>query len=228
MFQRDINWAALGKNSAITPDIQAHLVNVYTVLCATILSGALGSMAFLRFHIGGTLSFIAGILLLFWLSATPKHEVNKRLGILLGFAFIEGLSIGPLLQSVLDIDPAIVTTAFLATVCVFGCFSASAYFAERRSYLYLGGLLGTSLSSLVVLGLMNMFIRSPFMFNIGLYFGLLVFCGFVVFDTQLIIEKAAVGEKDYIWDALELFLDFVNIFVRLLVILSKDKKKERR
>jgi len=74
VFQRDINWSAVQKTSPITPDIQAHLVNVYTVLSATILAGALGSLAFLRFQIGGTLSFIAGILMMFWLAATPKQN----------------------------------------------------------------------------------------------------------------------------------------------------------
>jgi FtsH-binding integral membrane protein len=108
---------------------------------------------------------------------------------------------------------SIVTTAFLGTVCIFASFSASAFFAERRSYLFLGGILGTSLTSLVVIGFMNMLMRSAFLFNVSLYFGLLVFCGFVVFDTQLIIEKASSGQKDFVWDALELFLG-MTIFER--------------
>ena len=53
-----------------------------------------------------------------------------------------------------------------------------------------------------------------------LYFGLLLFCGFVLFDTQLIVEKFNHGNDDFIWHSLDLFLDFVNIFRRLLVILA--------
>jgi len=228
VFRRDINWAALGKTSAITPQIKQHLTNVYTTLAATILSAAIGSLVYLKTHFGGGPTFLLGIGLIIWLAMTPKHEMNKRLGILLGFGFVEGLSLGPLMYSLIQLDPTIITSAFIGTVCIFGCFSAAAYFAERRSYLYLGGMLGSALTIMTVLGLLNMFFRSVAIFNGLLYVGLLAFCGFVVFDTQLIIEKAAEGNKDYVWDSLELFLDFVSIFVRLAIILSKDKKKERR
>jgi len=227
-MRRDINWNALYKTSPITPDVQSHLTNVYTTLAATILFAAVGSIVYMKTLMGGGLTFLAGIGLIFWLAATPKHEVQKRLMILLGFGFFEGLSIGPLLLQVAQIDPSIITTAFLGTVCVFACFSAAAYYAERRSYLFLGGMLGSALSLMVLLGFLNIFFRSTAMFNLMLYGGLIVFCGFIMFDTQLIIEKASYGQKDFIWDSLELFLDFVAIFVRLLIILSKDKKKEEQ
>lgn len=58
------------------------------------------------------------------------------------------------------------------------------------------------------------------MFNMLLYFGLLVFCGFIIFDTQLIIEQAASGYKDIINDSLTLFLGnfFYYDFQKLIII----------
>eukprot|EP01115_Flamella_aegyptia_P001721 TRINITY_DN1288_c0_g1_i1.p1 TRINITY_DN1288_c0_g1~~TRINITY_DN1288_c0_g1_i1.p1 ORF type:complete len:241 (-),score=27.37 TRINITY_DN1288_c0_g1_i1:11-733(-) len=222
---RRIDWNAIGKTSHLTPEIKEHLVNVYTTLALTILVAAIGAITYIKTYIGGTGSFFVGFLLLIWLNFTPRHEVTKRLGILCGFAFIEGLSIGPLVDAVIDIDPAIVTSAFLGTTCIFLCFSASAILSQRRSYFFLAGLLSSALSMLVFLSFMNLFFRSIAVFNIQLYGGLVLFCGFVIFDTQLIIEKAATGNKDYVSHSLELFLDFISIFVRLLIILSKNKKE---
>jgi len=225
-FRREINWAAIGKTTPITPSIKAHLVNVYTTLAATILCAAIGSLFNLMTGFGGLLSCFIGIGLIIWLFSVPEQELNKRFLILMGFAFAQGISVGPLLNYSIELNPSIVTTAFFGTVGIFACFSASAYYAERRSYLFLGGILGSALSALTIIGFLNIFFRSPFMYNISLYVGLLVFCGFVCFDTQLIIEKAAMGHKDVIVDSLELFLDFVSIFIRLVIILSKKEEKK--
>jgi FtsH-binding integral membrane protein len=78
---------------------------------------------------------------------------------------------------------------YLLIVAIFACFSLSALYAQRRSMLYIGGFLSSALTLLTFFGLMNLFFRSEFMFNIQLYGGLLLFMGYVCFDTQLIIEK---------------------------------------
>lgn len=52
-----------------------------------------------------------------------------------------------------------------------------------------------------------------------LYFGLLVFVGYMVVDTQEIIEEAHLGDLDYVKHALTLFTDFVAVFVRILIIM---------
>ncbi len=110
--------------------------------------------------------------------------------------------------------------------------------SKRRSLLYIGGICGGVLSMLMWGSLISMFWRSQFMMDVQLYVGLFMFMGYVVFDTQLIIEKSeallsAGSHSDVAEDALKLFIDFVAIFVRLAIILSKNKgekrdRKERR
>lgn len=52
-------------------------------------------------------------------------------------------------------------------------------------------------------------------------------CGFVLYDTQLIIEKRRMGNQDFVQHALELFIDFIGIFRRLVIILTQKVKKEK-
>jgi len=85
----------------------------------------------------------------------------------------------------------------------------------------LGGTLMTLLTSLLLLSLANVFFGSYLLFQAHLYLGLLLMCGFVLYDTQLIIEKRRHGNKDFVTHALDLFIDFIGIFKRLLIILSQ-------
>lgn len=55
--------------------------------------------------------------------------------------------------------------------------------------------------------------------RLQVYFGLLIFLGYMVYDTQEIIERAHHGDMDYIKHALTLFTDFVAVLVRILVIM---------
>jgi FtsH-binding integral membrane protein len=128
---------------------------------------------------------------------------------------------GPLLDVVIDINPSIIVTALLGTAVIFGSFSLSAFFAERGSWLFLGGTLMTLLSTLMLLSLANLLFGSYLIFQVNLYLGLLVMCGFVLYDTQLIIEKRRNGDRDFVTHSLDLFLDFIGIFKRLVIILTE-------
>jgi len=228
IFTRQINWGALGKTSTLNQSVRQHLTKVYTTLAIALFAAAAGSIIEIATGLfAGAFSFIALFGLIIWFAITDPVNVSRRLSLMLAIAFANGVMIAPLIQHTLDINPAIVSTALLGTTLVFGCFSGAALLAERRSYLYLGGVLSSGLSVLVTLSLANIFFRSAVVFNFQLYLGLIVFCGFVVFDTQLIVERASQGDKDFVAHAFELFIDFIKIFVRLLIILSKDKKQKK-
>jgi len=69
---------------------------------------------------------------------------------------------------------------------------------------------------------------SSAIYSFEIYFGLLVFLGYIIYDTQMIIEKADHGDYDYLKHSLDLFIDFVAVFVRLLVIMAKNADSKSR
>ncbi|XP_066528381.1 probable Bax inhibitor 1 [Hoplias malabaricus] len=235
VFDRNINFDALLKFSQISRSTQQHLKNVYASLAVCMFVAAAGAYVHVvtRLFQGGLLSMLASLGLMAWLAMTPHspQTEKKRLGILAGFAFFTGVGLGPAMDYVITINPSIIMTAFLGTSVIFVCFTLSALYAQRRSYLFLGGTLMSGLSILLLVSVLNMFVGSVMLFKAHVYIGLAIMCGFVLFDTQLIIEKAEMGDKDYIWHCVDLFLDFVTIFRKLMVILAmneKDKKKEKK
>jgi FtsH-binding integral membrane protein len=131
------------------------------------------------------------------------------------------MGMGPLLDVVIDVNPSIIVTALLGTAVIFSSFSLSAIFAERGSWLFLGGTLITVLNSLVLLSLANLFLGSYLIFQAHLYLGLLLMSGFILYDTQLIIEKRRNGDRDFVTHSLDLFIDFIGIFRRLVIILTE-------
>ena len=200
-------------------------IRLFFFMIGTAVIGSFLSVKF-AFFIPPFVSMIAAVGLMFWLMATPQQEVSKRFGLLLGFGFLKGMSIGPLLSHSLRIDPTLISTAFFSTALIFACFSAAAMFSTRRSFIFLGGMLGSCLSMLFWISLLQLIWPSKFGFDILLYGGLVMFSGYVIFDTQIIIERASQGVSDPIGDALTLFIDLFAMFVRILIILSKNKKKE--
>ena len=88
------------------------------------------------------------------------------------------------------------------------------------------GMLFSGLSLMFWLSFFNLFLRLDGLMTIQLYLGLLVMAGFVLYDTQLIVAKARLGLTDYVWHASELFTDVIGIFVRLLIILTRNRESD--
>lgn len=228
-----INAAIRNFNSTLEPPIQHHLKQVYTCLTMSTLAAAAGAYVHLFTNIlsGNFLTSFVAIGFLLTLFATPDESgknAKTRIGLLLGFSFFTGLGLGPLLDTVIRINPAIISTAFLSTAVLFTCFSLCALLSPRGQYLFLGAPLLSMFSLLSILFLANIFIGSVLVFQAYLYFGFAVMCGFVLYDTQLIIEKRRIGDKDYVWHSVDLFIDFINIFRYLLIILAQKEDNQSK
>lgn len=224
-------------NTKFDAPVRSHLKNVYASLTMTVASATAGAYVHLFTDIlkGGGLFFaLVSMGLALGLHFTPDNGKNRgqRMAMLLGFGFLTGLGMGPLLQMAMMMNPSIVPTAFMVTATIFGCFTGASLMAPDGKYLYLGGTLMSGLSTLMWLGLANIFFRSQLLFQAHIWLGLAVFCGFIMFDTQLIIRKARMGDKDFIAHSLDLFIDFVQVFRKVLILLmqkdERDNKKKQR
>ncbi|KAK4742042.1 hypothetical protein SAY87_000043 [Trapa incisa] len=227
------NWSydSLKNFRQISPVVQNHLKQVYLSLCCALVAAATGAYLHLLWNIGGFLTTVACLGCTIWLLSTPPYDEQKRVGLLLASSLFQGASIGPLIDLAIEVDPSILVSAFVGTGLAFACFSAAAMLAKRREYLYLGGLLSSGFSILLWLHFASsIFGGSTAIFKFELYFGLLVFMGYMVVDTQEIIERAHLGDLDYVKHAITLFTDFVNVFVRILIIMMKNsaEKSEKR
>ncbi|CAM9684220.1 unnamed protein product, partial [Phaeothamnion confervicola] len=203
---RPFNMNILFKMSDVTPRVQSHIANVFAALAATLLAAAAGVYVHLLTNAGGLLTTIAAFGCLMWLQVDKARPFDQRVAVLLAFGLLKGMSLGGLVAVVLDADSSILVTATLGTAVSFACFAAAALVAKRRSYLYLGATLGSALSVMALASLANLFLRSPLLLDANLYGGLLVFCGYVVFDTQMIVERASLGDFDVCGHAAELFV----------------------
>ncbi|XP_068634567.1 bax inhibitor 1-like [Aristolochia californica] len=232
---RSWNTDSLKNFRQISPLVQNHLKQVYLTLCCALVASAVGVYLHLLWNIGGLLTLLGCMGSTIWLLSSSPYEERKRVGLLMLASLLEGASVGPLIDVAIEFDQSILISAFIGTAVAFGCFSAAATLARRREFLYLGGLLSAGLSILMWLHFASsIFGGSTAIFKFELYFGLLVFLGYMVVDTQDIIERAHYGDLDYVKHALTLFTDFVAVFVRILIIMLKnageksDKKKKRR
>ncbi|CAL1693990.1 unnamed protein product [Somion occarium] len=162
----------------------------------------------------------------------PENKLLKH-AFWLGFNACQAATLSPLFF----VSPAILSRAALYTCGVVGSLAYVGATAKTDKYIYLGGplLAGVTvvaLSSLapmaLPLGLRGLAITEA----VSLYGGLAVFGGFVLYDTQKILQHGRmVGTgamaADPIRESIGLELDMINIFIRLVQILSRSKDRKK-
>lgn len=197
-----------------------------------VLVCCLGTLTGQYLPLGALIPSLAYLGLVVWLLSMPSLSTNKpqRQRVFAGAAFAQGLALAPLAALAGHLNASLFPMALVATTLVFGCFSLSAAVAKRRSYLFLAGVLSSALSALFWwrLGMAVFARRSAFAFEAELLVGLAVFVGYVLVDTQVIIERASAGDLDEVKHAVQLFGDFVSILVRVVILLMQREERARR
>jgi len=125
----------------------------------------------------------------------------------------------------------IMLRAALYTGGLVGGLSTAAVCAPSDRFLNMGGLLGMGLGAVVVASIGTWFLPPTTMlgaglYSVALYGGLVVFGGFLLYDTQRVIRAAeshpmyGVRPYDPINAQMGIYLDALNIFIRIAMILA--------
>jgi len=153
---------------------------------------------------------------------TPQNSIRKHL-YWLGFNAAIAFSLVPII-SVSEL--VVLRDAFLLTSGAFGGLGLVAYNARDDAFLGMSGLLGAGLGGIAAIGIANIFLQSNALFNVWLYGGLALFLAFVLYDMKEVQNRAKRSLYfDPMSESVKVYLDFINIFVRLVYILQNRKNR---
>lgn len=103
-------------------------------------------------------------------------------------------------------------------------------FATKRDLSGLGQFALMGLLGLILASLVNLFLRSEMIHWLTTFMGVIVFTGLTAYDTQRIKEMNVLGNagtdedhKEAIHGALVLYLDFINLFLKLLSLFGRRR-----
>ena len=140
------------------------------------------------------------------------------------YAGLMGISLSPIF---LVFKLGSIAQVFFISAATFGSTALWGY-TTRRDLSNMGSFLMMGLFGLIIAGLVNMFLQSSALQMACSAIGVLIFVGFTAYDMQQIKETyhAVVGEdrdRAGVMGALNLYMDFINIFINLLQLIGDRK-----
>eukprot|EP00347_Sterkiella_histriomuscorum_P009045 403342739 len=213
----------------ISEKTQAHLTRVYTMLLACTFICAAGMYCNATIFLGGflmtILSLVVSVYLIYQISNRTNSE-EHRMWFLGALAFQLGFLAGPGIHRLADVNPQLLVSALLYTGMAFTSFSAISLFSKRRSLLFVGGIIVTLVQCMLLYRLIG-WLTGFGSFGLGyLMCGLFITCLYIIYDTQVIIERAERGDKDVPTHTMLLFIDLFDLFIKIVRILQELSNKE--
>ena len=139
------------------------------------------------------------------------------------YSFVNGLFFSTYF---VEFDVASLIFVFLVTAIVFAIFAALGIvtkmdLSKLSIYLFMG------LIGIIICGIINIFIGSSTVDFVLSIIGIILFVGYTAYDVKVIMntDKFDLLPEDNlaIYGALQLYLDFINLFIRLIGIFGKSR-----
>lgn len=138
----------------------------------------------------------------------------------IGYCILTGLTFSSIF---VYFEMASLISIFIITAIIFALLALYGY-TTKRDLTKLGTIIFIGLIGILIGSLLNMFIFRSAMMDTGIaIIGVLIFVGYIAYDVNKIKYMVTyVGEdKAAVYGAFQLYLDFINLFIRLLQLFGK-------
>ncbi len=219
------NFQIIGQ-AAQTQSSQQNRVlrNTYLLLALSMLPTAVGALVGVQLNFAfmaaspvmSMLLFLAVAWGMMW-GITRNKDSGLGVALLLGFTFLMGVMLGPILQVSLGFrnGGSLIALAAGATGVVFFTLAGIAT-ATKKDFSFMGKFLFIGLILMIVAMLANAFLQIPAMSLAISGIAVLIFSAYILMDVSRIVTG---GETNYIVATLSIYLDIYNLFVNLLNLL---------
>ena len=206
----------------------AYVRKVYSYFFIAVLSAVGGTLiamqsglafSFVHAPIVGMIAFFASI----WFASRSANNPTRAVPTLSVATFISGLFVAPLLYAIAHgyirgMSTGSIYDALFLSASIFGGLTLYT-FVSKKDFSYLGASLSIGLFLLIGVMLVNIFVGSSTL-DLGIsIIGVVIFSGFILVDTSRILRRA--HEVPPTLAALNLYLDFLNLFIMLLRIYGR-------
>lgn len=207
--------------TSMDSDLISFVKQTYKLMGASMLAGATGAYIGLSMITGITEYFlwlvVFEFILLFAIYFTKEIQ-GLNMIVLFSFAFMTGITSVPVIASALSMPNGanIIGNAFLMTSVAFGSLS---YFAIKTEsdFRNMGKQIMFALIGIIIVSIINLiFFQSEVLSLVVSGIVVLIFSFLIIIDTQNLIKG---GFTNPIIAAVQLYLDFLNMFIHLLHLL---------
>jgi FtsH-binding integral membrane protein len=228
--------AAVGaREAAFDAGLRTYMLSVYNYMASGVLLTGLVAMAFVQLGYAQVLLanplmrlvvMLAPLGVVMWLSfGINRISEGTAKALFWTYAVLMGLSLSSIL---LIYTGASVAQAFFAAAAGFASLSLVGY-TTKKDLSAMGSFLIIGVIGLLVAMLLNMFLRSSGLDLLISAVGVLLFAGLTAYDTQRIksgyfqVRGTALMGKSAVMGALQLYLDFINMFMFLLRFMGNSR-----
>ena len=215
--------------------LRSHMLSIYNYMTSGILLTGIVSLLFARSGMaaqvmtGGPLTWLivlSPLAIVMAMSFGANRFSKSTLAAMFwAYAVLIGLSISTIF---LVYTASSIAVTFFATAGAFAGLSLFGY-TTQKSLSGMGSFLIMGVVGLVIASLLNLWLQSPGLMYAISFLGVLIFAGLTAYDTQRIktdyIAHAQHGDQEWlgksaVMGALNLYMNFINIFMFLLQFLG--------